>query len=246
MKLDVLAFAAHPDDTELSCAGTLAKLVKQGLKVGVVDLTQGEMGTRGTPELRLMEAQKAAEIIGLSVRDNLKMPDTILDNTRAYQLKIIEQIRLYKPDICFITAPEDRHPDHGKATRLLIDSLFYSGLRKIETTWNDVPQDVWRPHHVFHYMQDTPFNPDVVFDITETQSIKEEAILAFSSQFAADGDKKEPQTYISSNRFFEVIRARAKFLGHQIGADFGEGFKYVGGPLPLSSFDSFLNHKRVR
>lgn len=246
MKLDVLAFAAHPDDTELSCAGTLAKLVQQGLKVGVVDLTQGEMGTRGTPELRLQEAKQAAEIIGLTIRENLGLPDTGLENTRAHQLKIVEQVRRFKPDICFITAPDDRHPDHGKATRLLTDALFYSGLRKIETFWEGESQAVWRPYHVFHYMQDTPFAPDVVFDITETQSVKEKAILAFSSQFAAEGDEKEPQTYISSNRFFEVIRARAKFLGHQIGVDYGEGFKYVGGPVPLLNLDGFLGHKRVR
>lgn len=243
MKLQVLAFAAHPDDTELNCAGTLIKLIQQGNKVGVVDLTQGEMGTRGTPALRLQEAQIAAEIIGLDSRVNLKLADTFLDNTRENQMKIIEQIRRFQPDICFITSPEDRHPDHGKATKLLVDALFYSGLSKIATTWEEKKQSPWRPFHVFHYMQDTAFAPDLIFDISSTQGLKEKAIRAFSSQILADGDTKEPQTYISGSSFFESVRARARVLGHQIGVEYGEGFLYRGAAIPLMNMDGFLQHK---
>jgi N-acetylglucosamine malate deacetylase 1 len=246
MKLDVLALAAHPDDTELNCAGTLAALVKQGKKVGVVDLTQGEMGTRGTAELRLLEAKHAAELLGLAVRENIGLKDTFLENTREHQLAIIRYVRHFRPDVCFITAPKDRHPDHGKAHDLLKDALFYSGLRKIETEWNGEKQEAWRPFHVFAYMQDSPFEPDIVFDISTTQSLKEDAIRAFSSQFVADSDTKEPQTYISGVDFFEAIRARARVLGHRIGVQFGEGFLYLNGPSPVKNLDSYLDFKPKR
>jgi len=246
MKLDVLALAAHPDDTELNCAGTLAVLVQQGKKVGVVDLTQGEMGTRGTAELRLIEAENAADILGLAVRENLKLKDTFLENTREHQLEIIKYIRYYRPEVCFITAPQDRHPDHGKAHNLLKDALFYSGLRKIETEWNGQKQEAWRPVHVFAYMQDSPFEPDTIFDISSTQEVKEKAILAFSSQFNADKDTKEPQTYISGSDFFEAIRSRARVLGHRIGVEYGEGFLYLNGPIPMKSLDSYLEFKPKR
>ena len=233
-KLDVLAFAAHPDDTELSCAGTLAALVRQGLKVGVADLTRGEMGSRGTPKLRLKEAEKAAEIIGLSERVNLGLPDTQLSNTRENQLPIIQTIREYRPHICLITAPEDRHPDHGHATKLLTDAIFYSGLIKIETRGKDrKQQEPHRPSHVLHYMQDTPFNPDFVFDISDTIEIKEEAIKAFSSQFNVADPGDEPETYISDPSFFDALRARAKQVGHLGGYDFGEGFLYQKKPFPI-------------
>lgn len=243
MKLQVLAFAAHPDDTELNCAGTLIKLIQQGNKVGVIDLTQGEMGTRGNPTLRLQEAKNAAQLIGLHSRENLKLADTYLENTRENQLKIIEQVRRFQPDICFITSPQDRHPDHGKAATLLVDALFYSGLTKIETVWNSKKQAPWRPFHVFHYMQDSAFTPNIIFDISSSQELKEKAIRAFSSQFVADGDTKEPQTYISGSEFFESVRARARVLGHQIGVEYGEGFLYRGSAIPLMNMDGFLNHK---
>lgn len=239
-KLDVLAFAAHPDDTELSCAGTLAALVQKGLNVGVVDLTRGEMGSRGTSELRLKEAKNAAAIIGLSVRDNLGLPDTELNNIRENHLPIIQSIRQYCPHICLITAPEDRHPDHGHATKLLTDAIFYSGLVKIETKDEDRKlQKPHRPAHVLHYMQDTPFHPDFIFDISDTIDIKEKAIQEFSSQFNVADPGDEPETYISDPSFFEALRARARQMGHLGGFDYGEGFLYQKKPFPVKDF-SFL------
>lgn len=247
MKLDVLALSAHPDDTELCCGGTLAALAKQGRKVGVVDFTRGEMGSRGTPEKRLQEAGKAADIIGLEVRDNLGLPDTQLESTREYQKKIIQKIRTYQPHVCLVGAPSDRHPDHGNGTRLALDAIFFSGLTKIETTGEDGnSQDRWRPSHVLHFMQDRPFEPDIVFDITETFETKKEALLAFESQFNVQNPGDEPETYISSNEFFEGIEARARHYGHLIGATYGEPFKYQNGPLPLGSFDTFFETKPFR
>jgi bacillithiol biosynthesis deacetylase BshB1 len=246
-KLDVLAFAAHPDDTELSCAGTLAALVKQGLHVGVVDLTRGEMGSRGTPALRLKEAKQAAEIIGLSVRDNLGLPDTELVNTRENHLPIIQSIRRYRPHICLLTAPEDRHPDHGHATKLLSDAIFYSGLVKIET--KDKARKLQEPHrpaHILHYMQDTPFEPDFIFNITDTIEIKEKAIQAFSSQFNVADPGDEPETYISDPSFFEALRARAKQMGHLGGFEYGEGFLYQKKPFPAKDFSFLMNTKPKR
>ena len=242
MNMDVLAFGAHPDDTELSCAGTLAALVKQGKKVVVIDLTRGEMGTRGTPEIRLKEAKKAADILGLHSRDNLGLPDTELTNTRELQLPIIERIRHYKPHICILTAPVDRHPDHGHASTLLVDAVFYSGLRKIETRGMDGKlQEPHRPHHVLHYMQDQPFDPDFIFDITETIDLKEKAIKAFATQFNVSDPGDEPETYISDPGFFESLRARAKQLGHLGGFEYGEGFLYHKKPFPLTDFEFLLN-----
>lgn len=246
-KLDVLAIAAHPDDTELSCSGTLAALVKQGLKVGVVDLTRGEMGSRGTPEKRLLEAARAAEILGLTVRENLWLPDCGLDNSETHRLKIIEVVRRYRPEVCFINAPDDRHPDHGNAARLTIDALFYAGLRKIESyDENGELQEPWRPFHTMHYMQDRTFTPNLIFDISETIDIKEEAILAFESQFNVTNPGQEPETYISSTGFFEQLRSRARHYGHQIGVKYGEPFLYHGGPIPLKSLDVFFTHKPKR
>lgn len=241
MNLDVLAFAAHPDDTELSCSGTLARLVKQGKKAGVVDLTRGEMGTRGTPELRIKEAQAAAGILGLTVRENLGLPDTLLSNSRENQLPIIRAVRKYRPHICFITAPDDRHPDHGHATRLLLDSLFYSGLKKIETHDEGELQVPHRPFHVLHYIQDTPFSPDIVFDITDTIDAKEEAIKAFGSQFNVSDPGNEPATYISDPAFFETLRAKAMYTGHMGGFKYGEGFLYQKKPFGVQNLDFLLD-----
>jgi N-acetylglucosamine malate deacetylase 1 len=246
-KLNVLAIAAHPDDTELCCAGTLALLARQGLDVGVADLTRGEMGTRGTPETRLTEAGEAAKILGLAMRENLGLPDTRLDNTPENREAIIRFIRACRPDVCLINSPDDRHPDHRNASRLTIDALFYSGLAKITTNGFDgKPQEAWRPHHILHYMQDKTFEPSLVFDISETIHLKEKAILAFKSQFNVDPDDPEPQTYISGNRFFEMIRGRARHYGHMIGAEFGEPFLYYNGPLPFSDFNLFLNARPKR
>jgi bacillithiol biosynthesis deacetylase BshB1 len=247
MKLDVLAIAAHPDDTELSCAGTLAALVKQGKRVGVLDLTRGEMGTRGTPEIRLSEAANAAKILGLALRHNLSLPDAGLANTDEHRSAIIQALRTYQPDVCFINSPDDRHPDHGNAAKLSLDALFYSGLRKIETTDDrGQRQEPWRPFHILHYMQDRAFTPNIVFDITDSIELKEKAILAFESQFNVTNPGDEPETYISSGRFFENLRARSMHFGHMIGVKYGEPFLYHGGPIPATALDFLIQHKPVR
>lgn len=242
MKLDVLAIAAHPDDTELCCAGTLASLIKKGFHVGVLDLTQGEMGTRGTPEGRLLEAKNAADILGLSIRENLGLPDCGLENTRAYREEIIKVVRKYQPDICFINAPADRHPDHRNASRLAEDALFYSGLRNIKT--ND--QQPWRPHHVLHYMQHWSFEPSIVFDISDTLEIKEKALQAFESQFKVSKTDSGPQTYVSGETFFEALRGKARHYGQMIGVEFGEPFLYYGGPIPVKDLSFLMDSKPVR
>jgi N-acetylglucosamine malate deacetylase 1 len=243
MKLDVLAIAAHPDDVELCCAGTLAALARDGRKVGVLDLTRGEMGTRGTPELRLREAQDAAGILGLAVRENAGLPDCGLENTPAHREAIIRIVRRYRPEVCFVNAPEDRHPDHRNAARLALDALFYSGIARLPV--EDAPPEPWRPRHILHFMQHWPFPPTFVFDITETIDIKEKAIRAFASQFDVNDDDG-PQTYVSSRRFFEALRGRAREYGLQIGVTFGEPFLYYGGPVPLNSLDVLFSTKPVR
>jgi bacillithiol biosynthesis deacetylase BshB1 len=241
MKADILAFGAHPDDTELGCSGTLASLVAQGKTVAVADLTRGEMGSRGTAEIRMKEAQKAADIIGLSDRVNLGLPDTELQNSRDFQLPIIETVRHFKPHICILPAPSDRHPDHGNATSLLIDAIFYSGLVKIETKGSDGKiQEIHRPSHIIHYMQDRPFEPDFVYDISQTIETKEKAIKAFATQFDVQNPGNEPETYISDPDFFKALRARAKHFGHLAGFEYGEAFKYASTPFPLRNLDFLM------
>lgn len=241
MKADILAFGAHPDDTELGCSGTLASLVAQGKTVAVADLTRGEMGSRGTAEIRMKEAQKAADIIGLSDRVNLGLPDTELQNTRDFQLPIIETVRHFKPHICILPAPSDRHPDHGNATSLLIDAIFYSGLVKVETKGSDGKiQEIHRPSHIIHYMQDRPFEPDFVYDISQTIETKQKAIKAFATQFDVQNPGNEPETYISDPDFFKALRARAKHFGHLAGFEYGEAFKYASTPFPLRNLDFLM------
>lgn len=241
MKADILAFGAHPDDTELGCSGTLASLVKQGKTVVVADLTRGEMGSRGTAEIRLKEARHAADILGLADRVNMGLPDTQLLNNRELQLPIIEVVRRYRPQICILPAPADRHPDHGNATSLLIDAIFYSGLIKIETKGpSGEQQDPHRPAHVIHYMQDRPFKPDFIYDISDTIDIKERAIKAFATQFDVADPGDEPETYISDPSFFDALRARAKHFGHLTGSEYGEAFKYSASPFPVKSLDFLL------
>jgi len=225
-KMDVLAFGAHPDDVEISCGGTIASLALKGKAVGIIDMTRGEMGTRGTPETRTSEAEEAAKILGVQVRENLDLPDTRLENKREFQLPVISMLRKYRPDICLINAPFDRHPDHGNAAQLVVDSLFLSGLHKIETLDHEgVPQEPWRPSFVFHYMQDRSFTPDLLIDITDTIDIKEKALLAFGSQLNVQEPGSEPETYISGVSFFESLRARARTYGHMGGVEFAEPFK---------------------
>lgn len=246
-KLDILVLAAHPDDAELCCGGTLAKLIQQGKSVGIVDMTRGEMGTRGTPVQRIDESQKASAVLGLSIRQNLELPDTRLRNIPEYREKIIRVVRAYRPHVCLVGAPADRHPDHGNGTRLALDAIFYSGLTKIKTTDADGnDQERWRPSHILHYMQDRPFEPDLVFDITETFEIKKEAILAFETQFNMADPEDEPESYISSERFFKGIEARARHYGHMIGVTYGEPFKYYNGPLPMNSFSTFFETNPFR
>jgi len=242
MKADILAFGAHPDDTELGCSGTLVSLVEQGKTVVVADLTRGEMGSRGTAEVRLEEARHAAEIIGLTERVNLGLPDTQLENTREFQIPIIEIVRRFQPHICILPAPDDRHPDHGNATALLIDAIFYSGLIKIDTKGpTGEPQHPHRPAHVLHYMQDRPFEPDFIYDITHTIDTKEKAIKAFATQFDVADPGDEPETYISDPSFFDSLRARAKHYGHLTGFEYGEAFKYGASPFPVKNLDFLMD-----
>lgn len=246
-KVDILAFGAHPDDTELGCSGTLASLVLQGVSVGVVDLTRGEMGSRGTADIRMKEAQSASDILGLHIRENLGLPDTELENTRVNQLPIIQAIRTFRPQVCILPAPSDRHPDHGKAAKLIVDSIFYSGLIKIETKdQKGDKQNPHRPAHIIHYIQDDFLKPDFIFDISHTISTKEKAIAAFSSQFNVIDPGNEPSTYISNPEFFESLHARAKMLGHMGGFKYGEGFIYHKKPFPVSSFTFLMDSTPLR
>ena len=223
MKLDILAFAAHPDDVELACSGTIAKMQRQGKKVGIIDLTRGELGTRGTAEIRDQEAAASAKILKLDVRENLGFRDGFFVNDEIHQLRVIEMIRKYQPEVILINAPTDRHPDHGKGSQLLRDSAFLSGLRRIPTAINGEPQTPWRPKKTFKYIQDYYLQPSFVIDISDTWEIKMEAIKAFASQFF-DPNSKDPSTYISSPRFMRYIESRAQEFGHRIGVEYGEGF----------------------
>jgi bacillithiol biosynthesis deacetylase BshB1 len=220
MKLDILVMAAHPDDAELSCAGTILKHIAAGKKVGIVDFTRGELGTRGTPEIRLQESADATKILGLHARENLGIRDGFFRNDEETQLKLIEVIRKYQPDIVLANALEDRHPDHGKGAQLAIDACFLSGLRQIKT--GDLP--AWRPAQVYHYIQDRYLEPDFVVDISAQWNQKEAAIRAFKSQFF-DPSSAEPASYISSPDFLNFIQARAMEMGHKIGVKYGEGFQ---------------------
>jgi bacillithiol biosynthesis deacetylase BshB1 len=220
MKLDILVMAAHPDDAELSCAGTILKHIAAGKKVGIVDFTRGELGTRGTPEIRLQESADATKILGLHARENLGIRDGFFRNDEETQLKLIEVIRKYQPDIVLANALEDRHPDHGKGAQLAINACFLSGLRQIKT--GDLP--AWRPAQVYHYIQDRYLEPDFVVDISSQWDQKEAAIRAFKSQFF-DPNSAEPASYISSPDFLNFIQARAMEMGHKIGVKYGEGFQ---------------------
>ncbi|MCF2504799.1 bacillithiol biosynthesis deacetylase BshB1 [Dyadobacter sp. CY107] len=226
MKLDILAITAHPDDVELCCAGTLLSQIALGKKVGIVDLTRGELGTRGTPEGRIQEAKNAAAIMNISVRDNVGLADGFFANNEAHQKAIIPYIRKYQPDIVITNAVDDRHPDHGRAGQLVSDSCFYSGLRMVKTfDEQGNEQEAWRPKHVFHTVQDRYITPDFIVDITAVHDKKVEAIRAFESQFFVPSyNSDEPQSYISSPDFLEFVIARAREMGHAIGVTFGEGF----------------------
>jgi bacillithiol biosynthesis deacetylase BshB1 len=230
IKLDILAFGAHPDDTELGCGGTLIKHVKSGKKVGVVDLTEGQLGSRGSIAQRYKEAEKAMKITGLSIRENLGMEDGWFRNDVESQHKIIEMIRKYQPEIVLANAISDRHPDHGRAASLVAEACFYSGLVKIETVYNGKKQEAWRPKALYHYIQDYHIEPDFVIDVSAHWDQKIEAIMAFSSQFF-NPNSKEKETPISSKSFLDFLGARARNIGRPIGAEYGEGFtstRYLG------------------
>jgi len=223
MKLDILAFGAHPDDVELGAGGTLAKHAKQGAKTGIIDLTRGEMGTRGTPEIRDEEAKNAAKILGCVVRENLKMRDGFLVNDEASQLEIIKIIRKYRPEIILINAPRDRHPDHGVASEMVLQASFKSGFTKLETKLDGQKQNAWRPKVAYKYIQFYDIRPDFVIDISGFMDQKMESIVAHSSQFY-NPNSTEPETVIASKSFFESLEARSREYGRSIYAEHGEGF----------------------
>lgn len=239
MKLDILAFGAHPDDVELGCAATIAREIKSGKKVGIIDLTKGELGTRGTPEIRLQEAKNAAEILGVSIRLNMGFEDGFFVNNRINQMEIIKMIRKFKPDIVLCNAVEDRHIDHAKGSDLVSDACFLSGLQKIDSKFDDDDdkwQDSWRPKQVYHYMQWKNTQPDFVVDVSGFIDKKMEAVLAYKSQFF-DPDSNEPETPISSKNFLDSIKYRARDLGRIIGSEYGEGFTVERQPAVNSLFD---------
>lgn len=229
MKLDILVLAVHPDDAELGCSGTILKHIAQGKKVGIVDFTRGELGTRGTAETRDQEAADSAKILGLHARENLRFKDGFFKNDEAHQLEVIRMIRKYQPEIILGNAIRDRHPDHGRAASLAGDSCFLSGLPKVETIDNGVVQQAWRPRLFLQYIQDTYIKPDVIIDITPYIETKINSIKAFKTQFHSPELNKNPEldgpaTYISSPEFFESVIARAREMGKPIGATYAEGF----------------------
>lgn len=240
MKLDVLAIGVHPDDVELSCAGVLLMEKSRGKKTGIVDLTRGELGTRGSAELRKQEAADAAKVLGVEIRENLDMADGFFENNRENQIKLIRVIRKYQPTVILCNSIDDRHPDHGRSAKLVDDAAFLAGLRKIETAENNQPQAAWRPSYVLHYLQDYYHEPSFVVDISEAIDKKVEAIRCYKSQFySQEYDKKEPQTYISSPEFLNGIINRSAAFGKIIGVKHAEAFvtkKLVG----IQNLDSLV------
>ena len=238
VKLDVLAIGVHPDDVELGCSGTLLVALSEGKKVGIVDLTRGELGTRGSAEIRKTEAANAAKVLGVQVRENIGLADGFFLNDEVHQRKVIMIIRKYQPEIILCNAPEDRHPDHGRSSKLVSDASFLSGLRKIETEFDGVNQEAWRPKYVFHYLQDRFLQPHFVVDVSDHMDKKIHSILSYTTQFY-NPDLDEPQTYISSPDFMESVKARAMMLGKRIGVKYAEGYvsdKMIG----VKSMDAFI------
>ncbi|WP_111707821.1 bacillithiol biosynthesis deacetylase BshB1 [Lutibacter citreus] len=223
MKLDILAIGAHPDDVELGCGGTIAKEIKAGKKVGILDLTRGELGTRGSAEIRDIESNNSAKILGVEVRENLAFADGFFINDKKHQLEVIKIIRKYKPEIVLCNAIDDRHIDHSKGSKLASDACFLSGLRKIETIVNGELQDAWRPKQVYHYIQWKNIEPDFVIDVSDTIELKLDSVKAYSSQFY-DPKSNEPTSPITSKNFLDSIIYRAQDLGRLVGCEFAEGF----------------------
>ena len=223
MKLDILAFGAHPDDVELGCSGTIAKEISLGKKVGIVDLTRGELGTRGSVEIRNSESAKASAILGVIARENLDMRDGFFLNDEAHQLKIIEMIRKYKPEVVLCNAIQDRHIDHGKGSKLVSDACFLSGLIRIETELDGVAQEAWRPKIVYHYIQWQNIEPDFVVDISDFMDKKMASVLAYGSQFY-NPNSNEPVSPITSKNFLDSVKYRAQDLGRLVNVTYAEGF----------------------
>lgn len=242
MKLDLLAIGVHPDDVELGCSGTIINEIKKGKKVGVLDLTQGELGSRGSIEKRFEEASKAAKIMGVHVRENLKMRDGFFKNDEEHQRKLIMALRKYQPEIVITNSLSDRHPDHGRAAKLTTDSCYLSGLVKVETKdEKGKKQEPWRPKYVFHYIQDRYHEPDFIIDITDVFEQRMEAIKAYTTQFYnPDNEDDGPQTYISTSAFLESVIARARVIGKKIGVKYGEGF-ISEKSLGIRDLDSFIS-----
>jgi bacillithiol biosynthesis deacetylase BshB1 len=238
MKLNILAFGAHPDDVELGCGGTLAKEVANGKKVGIIDLTRGELGTRGTAETRDEEAFSAAKILGVHSRANMRFADGFFTNDKEHQLEIIKMIRYYQPELVICNAIDDRHIDHGKGSQLVSDACFLSGLRKIETVHKDERevQEPWRPKAVYHYIQWKDLEPDVAVDVSGFMDKKMASVLAYKTQFF-DPNSDEPETPISSKNFTDSIEYRARNLGRLIGVEYAEGYTVERYPAVDSLFD---------
>ncbi|NNK70725.1 MAG: bacillithiol biosynthesis deacetylase BshB1 [Flavobacteriaceae bacterium] len=238
MKLDILAFGSHPDDVELGCSGTLAKEISKGKKVGIIDLTRGELGTRGTAETRDVESEEAAKILGVSVRLNMEFADGFFVNDKWHQIELIKMIRRYQPEIVFCNAVDDRHIDHAKGSQLVSDACFLSGLLKVDTKDDDGDgwQDPWRPKQVYHYIQWKNLKPDFVVDVTGFMDKKMDAVLAYKTQFY-DPNSEEPETLISSKNFTDSVRYRARDMGRLVGTEYAEGFTAERYPAVDSVFD---------
>ena len=238
-KLDFLAFGAHPDDVELGCGATIAKLVSQGKKVGIVDLTRGELGTRGSAEIRTKETNEASKILGITIRENMDFKDGFFRNDEEHQLKIIQVIRKYQPDFVFCNAPDDRHIDHPKGSQLIVEASFLSGLTKINTDDSSGnAQKQWRPKNIYHYIQWKNLDPDFIFDVSGFHNTKMDAVKCYSSQFY-DPKSKEPETPISTKNFLNFVQSRANDFGRIIGVEHGEGF-ISNRKLGFSSFDELI------
>jgi bacillithiol biosynthesis deacetylase BshB1 len=238
MKLDILVFGAHPDDAELGCGATIAKEISLGKKIGIVDLTRGELGTRGSADLRDIEAANAAKILGVSVRENLRFADGFFTNDKKHQLEVIKMIRKYQPEIVLCNAIDDRHIDHSRGSKLVSDACFLSGLLKIETLLGEKQQEKWRPKQVYHYIQWKNIEPDFVVDVTGFIDVKEKSIMAYGSQFF-NSSSLEPETPITSKNFIDSVNYRARDLGRLIGVDFAEGYtseRYVA----VENFDKLI------
>ncbi|PHN93715.1 bacillithiol biosynthesis deacetylase BshB1 [Maribacter sp. 6B07] len=238
MKLDILVFGAHPDDAELGAGGTIAKEIALGKKVGIVDLTRGELGTRGSAEIRDKESAAAAKVLGVAVRENLKFRDGFFVNDEEHQLEVIKMIRKYQPNTVLCNAIDDRHIDHGKGSKLVSDACFLSGLRRIETTVGEENQKEWRPKQVYHYIQWKNIAPDFVVDISNYMEEKTNSILAYASQFH-DPNSNEPETPISSKTFIQSVKYRAEDLGRLVGVDYAEGFT-VERLVAVDSLDNLI------